>query len=49
MDSIYTQRRYITEDVDRQWNSHNPEGKETIKMRQRLQENGKDNIFFIII
>lgn len=27
----YTQRRYITEDVDRQWNSHNPEGKETIK------------------
>lgn len=27
----YTQRRYIMEDVDRQWNSHNPEGKPSIK------------------
>ena len=27
----YTQRRYIMEDVDRQWNSHNPDNKESIK------------------
>ena len=26
----YTQRRYITEDVDRQWKTHNPTGKDTI-------------------
>lgn len=26
----YTQRRYIMEDVDRQWKAHNPDGKETI-------------------
>lgn len=26
----YTQRRYIDEDVDRQWRQHNPDGNETI-------------------
>ena len=26
----YTQRRYINEDVDRQWNAHNPHNKNTI-------------------
>ena len=26
----YTQRRYINEDVDRQWNAHNPHNKDAI-------------------
>lgn len=26
----FTQRRYITDDVDRQWKTHNPEDKEKI-------------------
>lgn len=30
----YTQRRYITEDVDRQWKAHNPDGKDTIKWEE---------------
>lgn len=27
---IYTQQRYIRDDVERQWRSHNPEGKEKL-------------------
>ncbi|XP_054263057.1 calumenin isoform X2 [Macrosteles quadrilineatus] len=30
----YTQRRYILDDVDRQWKTHNPEEKETISWDQ---------------
>ena len=26
----YTQKRYISDDVDRQWKTHNPEGKEKL-------------------
>lgn len=26
----YTQKRYISDDVDRQWKAHNPEAKEKI-------------------
>lgn len=30
----YTQRRYIMEDVERQWSGHNPENKETISWEE---------------
>jgi len=33
----YTQRRYITEDVDRQWKSHNPQSKEAITWEEYKQ------------
>lgn len=46
MDSQYIQRWYITEDVDRQWNSHNPGGKETIKWEDYKKMVTKIYIFF---
>jgi len=30
----YTQRRYINEDVDRQWNAHNPHNKDVISWEE---------------
>lgn len=30
----YTQRRYIMDDVDRQWKTHNPEDKERISWEE---------------
>lgn len=52
----YTQRRYITDDVDRHWKTHNPEDKEKISWEEykkmlygfmdgEWNQSGDDNVF----